>query len=213
MRDELLNGEIFYSCVKPQSSIERWRRHYNPKRPPSALVKPAHFCARGHRNDGPKANNALDFQHGTTQVGLLTLTLAPSVRAYNVLLIIFDNTDKPNCGCRDYTNSTLRISWRGNMENFHRLWSTHVRQSCTKEKCLSLSGTPARHEQLLGAPPNVMVCLRGISKGCSENTPLDWITHCRPGCAFIHHKCLRLAVPFGSFFTSVSACCGVEDIA
>ena len=37
LRDELLNGEIFYSLREAQIVIERWRRHYNTRRPHSAL--------------------------------------------------------------------------------------------------------------------------------------------------------------------------------
>ena len=37
MRDELLNGEIFYTLREAQIIIESWRRHYNAKRPHSAL--------------------------------------------------------------------------------------------------------------------------------------------------------------------------------
>jgi transposase InsO family protein len=36
-RDELLNGEVFYSLKEAQITIEQWRRHYNTKRPHSAL--------------------------------------------------------------------------------------------------------------------------------------------------------------------------------
>ena len=36
-RDEFLNGEIFYSLREAQILIEQWRRHYNTKRPHSAL--------------------------------------------------------------------------------------------------------------------------------------------------------------------------------
>jgi transposase InsO family protein len=36
-RDELLNGEIFYSLKEAQIIIEQWRRFYNTKRPHSAL--------------------------------------------------------------------------------------------------------------------------------------------------------------------------------
>ena len=36
-RDELLNGEIFYSLREAQIIIEAWRKHYNTKRPHSAL--------------------------------------------------------------------------------------------------------------------------------------------------------------------------------
>ena len=37
LRDELLNGEIFYSLKEARIVIEQWRRHYNQKRPHSAL--------------------------------------------------------------------------------------------------------------------------------------------------------------------------------
>ena len=38
MRDELLNGEIFYSLHEAQIIIEQWRCHYNTKRPHSGPV-------------------------------------------------------------------------------------------------------------------------------------------------------------------------------
>lgn len=37
LRDELLNREIFYSLREAQIIIEGWRKHYNTKRPHSAL--------------------------------------------------------------------------------------------------------------------------------------------------------------------------------
>jgi transposase InsO family protein len=37
LRDELLNGEIFYTLLEAKVLIERWRRHYNQVRPHSAL--------------------------------------------------------------------------------------------------------------------------------------------------------------------------------
>lgn len=37
LRDELLNGEIFYTLKEAQVLIERWRCHYNTVRPHSAL--------------------------------------------------------------------------------------------------------------------------------------------------------------------------------
>lgn len=37
LRDELLNGEIFYSLREAQIVIEQWRRHYNMIRPHSSL--------------------------------------------------------------------------------------------------------------------------------------------------------------------------------
>ena len=45
MRYELLNGEIFYTLTEARVVIERWRRHYNTKRPHSSL---------GNRPPAPK---------------------------------------------------------------------------------------------------------------------------------------------------------------
>lgn len=36
-RDEVLNGEVLYSLREAQILIERWRHHYNPVMPHSAL--------------------------------------------------------------------------------------------------------------------------------------------------------------------------------
>ena len=36
-RDELLNGEIFYTLEEAKIIIEQWRKHYNTKRPHGAL--------------------------------------------------------------------------------------------------------------------------------------------------------------------------------
>jgi len=37
LRDELLNGEIFYTPTEAKVLIEAWRRHYNTIRPHSSL--------------------------------------------------------------------------------------------------------------------------------------------------------------------------------
>lgn len=49
LRDELLNGEIFYSPKEPRIIIEQWRQHYNTQRPHSAL---------GYRPPAPVATEA-----------------------------------------------------------------------------------------------------------------------------------------------------------
>jgi len=46
LRDELLNGEIFYTLKEAQILIERWRQDYNTVRPHSAL---------GYRSPAPAA--------------------------------------------------------------------------------------------------------------------------------------------------------------
>ena len=50
-RDELLNGEIFYSLGEAQIIIEEWRKHYNTKRPHSPL---------GYRPPAPEAIISMD---------------------------------------------------------------------------------------------------------------------------------------------------------
>lgn len=37
MRDELLNGEIFYTIQEAKIIIEQWRKQYNTERPHSSL--------------------------------------------------------------------------------------------------------------------------------------------------------------------------------
>ena len=51
LRDELLNGEIFYSLREAQIIIEQWRRHYNTARPHSAL---------GYRPPAPQVITSMD---------------------------------------------------------------------------------------------------------------------------------------------------------
>jgi transposase InsO family protein len=48
LRDELLNGEIFYSLKEAKVVIAQWRNHYNTIRPHSAL---------GYRPPAPQASN------------------------------------------------------------------------------------------------------------------------------------------------------------
>jgi len=50
LRDECLNGEIFYSLKEAQVVIERWRVEYNTKRPHSAL---------GYRPPAPETRSTL----------------------------------------------------------------------------------------------------------------------------------------------------------
>jgi transposase InsO family protein len=47
-RDELLNGEIFYSLKEGQIVMEQWRKHYNTIRPHSSL---------GYRPPAPQTMN------------------------------------------------------------------------------------------------------------------------------------------------------------
>lgn len=57
LRDELLNGEIFYTLKEAQVLIERWRVHYNTKRPHSSL---------GYRPPAPETftPDRIELDHG-----------------------------------------------------------------------------------------------------------------------------------------------------
>ncbi len=61
LRDELLNGEIFYTPQEAKVLIEQWRRHYNTVRPHSAL---------GHRPPAPQTIVLQRVDRPSTQEGL-----------------------------------------------------------------------------------------------------------------------------------------------
>jgi putative transposase len=58
LRNELLNGEIFYTLREAQVLIEQWRYHYNHKRPHSAL---------GYRPPAPEARGLALVPRHTVQ--------------------------------------------------------------------------------------------------------------------------------------------------
>jgi transposase InsO family protein len=72
LRDELLNGEIFYTLQEAKVIIENWRRHYNTIRPHSSL---------GYRPPAPEAfmPARLTPQSGPAAPHALTLASRPSL--------------------------------------------------------------------------------------------------------------------------------------
>jgi len=73
LRDELLNGEIFYTLKEAEVLIAQWRKHYNTVRPHSSLGyrPPAPQTIERHRADPPSAPWGLqadrrspDTEHG-----------------------------------------------------------------------------------------------------------------------------------------------------
>lgn len=58
LRDELLNGEVFYTLKEAQTIIEQWRQHYNHIRPHSSL---------GYQPPAPRA-----FTQGVTTAAMNT---------------------------------------------------------------------------------------------------------------------------------------------
>ena len=86
LRDELLNGEIFYTLREAQIIIESWRRHYNAVRPHASRLQTTstgglRACAirgagcatptgsAGHA--GVSASSQLTFQLDSMQTGQL----------------------------------------------------------------------------------------------------------------------------------------------
>ena len=67
-RDELLNGEIFYSLRDAQILIERWRHHYNTVRRSKRTWVPS-ACAREYHNCRPNPDYA-DIYHGPPNGGI-----------------------------------------------------------------------------------------------------------------------------------------------
>lgn len=65
LRDELLNGEVFYTLKEAQVILERWRHHYNHIRPHSALgYKPPAPIARIDKGSSAYAPDPLSMpQH------------------------------------------------------------------------------------------------------------------------------------------------------
>jgi putative transposase len=74
LRDELLNGEIFYTLKEAEVLIEQWRKHYNTVRPHSALGyrPPAPQTILPTRADPPFALEGLraDRRSSNTEHGL-----------------------------------------------------------------------------------------------------------------------------------------------
>ena len=63
LRDELLNGEIFFTLEEARAVIEAWRRHYNQIRPHSSL---------GYRPPAPEARQLVRPEERLRPVAALT---------------------------------------------------------------------------------------------------------------------------------------------
>lgn len=61
LRDELLNGEIFYTMLEAQVLIERWRKHYNTKRPHSSL---------GYRPPAPETFDIVRINYSSEKIAM-----------------------------------------------------------------------------------------------------------------------------------------------
>ena len=70
LRDELLNGEIFYTLKEAQIVIENWRQHYNTIRPHSSL---------GYRPPAPEATAWPAAQKGPASPATPTVAPRPNM--------------------------------------------------------------------------------------------------------------------------------------
>ncbi len=85
LRDEFLNGEIFYSLKEAQILTERWRVEYNTERPHSAL---------GYRPPAPQAILPKQQGHGDMENAPRFIPTPPA-------------TTTDNCLTKRYTNNPL----------------------------------------------------------------------------------------------------------
>ena len=78
LRDELLNGEIFYSLAEAAVLVEQWRREYNTVRPHSACgglppapeaIKPSPWFPEDARPSRPSTGAGTNIGCGTTLGG------------------------------------------------------------------------------------------------------------------------------------------------
>ena len=78
LRDELLNGEIFYSLAEAAVLVEQWRREYNTVRPHSACggfppapeaITPSPWFLRDARPSRPSTGAGTNIGCGTTLGG------------------------------------------------------------------------------------------------------------------------------------------------
>ncbi len=72
LRDECLNGEIFFNLADAREKLERWRRDYNQKRPHSALADRTPEEFERSLGNGPFALPILDNAAPTARQGYAT---------------------------------------------------------------------------------------------------------------------------------------------
>jgi putative transposase len=105
LRDECLNGEIFYSLKEAQVVIEQWRVQYNTVRPHSSL---------GYRPPAPKAILPKQEGHGDVDHSRASLKLIVEPGLY--MLLRFQ-----------------KAAGRGNYETGNRAFSKRLRFLTTRE--------------------------------------------------------------------------------
>ena len=105
LRDELLNGEIFYSLAEAAVLVEQWRRAYNTVRPHSACsgfppapeaIKPSPWFLRMPVLHGPSTGAGTNIGCGTALGGrshtreCLVIVVARKIRSHDVLEVLAD---------------------------------------------------------------------------------------------------------------------------
>jgi len=89
LRDQLLNGEIFYTLREAKVLLERWRRHYNQVRPHSSL---------GYRPPAPEA--CTDDEEGAR--------LAAELRGAHLRYRLFAERNGSSAAAGEYRAAILR---------------------------------------------------------------------------------------------------------
>ena len=95
LRDELLNGEIFYSLKEAQVVIEKWRVHYNTRRPHSAL---------GYRPPAPLTIEPAPGNHTRRRTGYGKRVGSLHRRSFSVHV-------GPRDGSLDRTCAAAELNW------------------------------------------------------------------------------------------------------
>lgn len=124
LRDELLNGEIFYTLEEARVVIEGWRQHYNTVRPQFILglqttsaggYLMAGFASRpsfaGHADDSASERNPLTFKldhpmgagHPSASKIKLSLDVKPQKDAKVACCELVEKNEGLNCSCSDFT--------------------------------------------------------------------------------------------------------------
>jgi putative transposase len=111
LRDELLNGEIFYSLAEARVVIESWRQHYNTVRQhsslwykppaPNTLLWPAIKAPQQRsRPMWPTSRPCIRFHPGPPQWGQATVTAIATLVNFILVhcFVTVDNQRSPGTG-------------------------------------------------------------------------------------------------------------------
>ncbi len=120
LRDEFLNGELFYSMKEVRVLAERWRVHYNTIRPHSPL---------GYRPPAPEAWIATSLGRG--EAGIATLIPPPHA---------------PNGGCLNTETATLTSNM---VQKLGQAMSKRTKLGTSRDSIVSIDPLPKRTSEIV----------------------------------------------------------------